>query len=178
MAVTVTKRPTKKRAKTEKVEPEGFSQEQMAKIVGCAQSTISRGIKRGDIDTLPNGRLPASAEEQIRQLWHEDQKLEEENAALERRLKIAETDKSEAVAELQKLKLSVQSGKYIELELVKRDGEDTGERMLAVLRSIAQRVALSLECKCRSAAVVEAAIADEVERVVGELRESKFSGVE
>lgn len=163
-----------KRKKTEKVEPEGFSQEQVARIVGCAQSTVSRAIRRGDVDTLANGRLPESAIEVIRMQWSDDEKANAETAGLERRCKIAETEKQEAHAKLKQMELERQSGRYVELEEVERAGADAAERILGILRSVPQRCAMALECSCRTGAVVEAKIREEVERAIGELGRSMY----
>lgn len=162
------------RGKTERAEPEGYSQEQVARIVGCAQSTVSRMIKRGDVDTLTTGRLPESAIEIIRRQWRDEERANEETASLERRLRIAETEKQEAVAKLKAMEVERETGKYVLLALVQRDGADTAERVLAVLRALPQRVATLLECQCRRAAQVEAAISNEVERAIAELRESLY----
>lgn len=164
----------KKRANSERVEPEGLTQQQVADLVGCAQSTVSKAIKRGDIETLANGRLPESSVEAIRALWRDDQKANEETAALERRLKIAETEKEEANARLKTMQAERESGAYVKLEDVARDAADAAERVLAILRAVPQRTAMALECSCQRAAQVEAKIGAEIERAVAELRESLY----
>lgn len=40
---------------------EGLSQAQLAERVGCAQSTVSRAVARGDLRPLGDGRFPAAA---------------------------------------------------------------------------------------------------------------------
>jgi len=169
-------RPPKKRANTEQVEPEGLTQEQVARIVGCSQSTVSRAIKRGDVDTLTNGRLPESAIETLRALWADDQRAEEETAGLERRLRIAETEKAEALARLRVMEVDRESGRFVDLSVVARDAADASERIKAVLRAIPQRTAMALECACRPAAVVEAKIGEEIERAIAELGKSTYAG--
>jgi hypothetical protein len=164
----------KKRAKDKRVELEGLSQEEASRRVGCAQSTIGRAIRRGDIDTLTNGRIPESEIEKLIELRKEDERASQEHAALERRTLIAETEKAEAMAELKKMQAERESGRFVQLDQVERAGADAAERILSVLRAIPQRVAMALECGCRSGAVVEAKIRDEVERAVGEMRQSLY----
>lgn len=170
----MTRSSAKKRATSEKVEPEGFSQEQAALRASCSQSTVSRAIRRGDIDTLTNGRIPEREIEKLIELRKEEQRTNEEHAALERRTLIAETEKAEAMAELKKMQAERESGRFVQLDQVERAGADAAERILGVLRAIPQRVAMALECSCRTGAVVEAKIRDEVERAVGEMRESLY----
>jgi ParB-like chromosome segregation protein Spo0J len=162
------------RGKTEQAEPEGYSQEQVARIVGCAQSTVSRMIKRGDVETLTSGRLPEAAIEVIRAQWRDEEKANEETASLERRLRIAETEKQEALAKLKTMEVERETGRFVELDAVERAGSDAAERILGVLRAIPQRTAMALECGCRSGAIVEAKIREEVERAIGEMRESLY----
>ena len=170
MAPPVATKPKPKRKRA----PIGLSQEEASQRVGCNQSTISRAIRRGAIETYTNGRIPESQVAKLIELRKEDEQASEEMTALTRRTTIAETLAAEAKAELQQLKLKLESGKYIELAIVKRDGEATGERIQSVLRSVPQRCALGLECACRTAAEVEAVICDEVERAIAELRESEY----
>ncbi len=163
-----------KPAKPEKPPLEGLSQEEAARRVGCSQSTVGRAIARGDIGTLSNGRLPEDAIEILRELRKEDVKVAGETADLERRLLAAETGEREAKMQLRQMEVERESGRFVELAIVQRDGQDTAEKVLAVLRAIPQRTAMALECSCRRAAVVEKKIREEVERAVSELRESLY----
>jgi predicted transcriptional regulator len=158
----------------EKPQLEGLSQEEIARLVGCAQSTVSRAIARGDIATLTNGRVPESEAEKLIELRKRDERVASETAEMERRLLAAQTGEREAKAKLRQLELERESGRFVELELVRRAGADPAERVLAVLRAIPQRTAMALECPCARAAVVEKKISDEVERAIAELRESLY----
>jgi len=173
------KSPAVPAAKPAKVPLEGLSQEEMARFVGCAQSTVGRAIARGDIDTLTNGRLPQSAVAKLRELREEDVKRAGETAELERRLLMAETGEREAKMKLKQLELERESGRFVELAQVQRSGSDAAQRILAVLRALPQRVALEVDAAltapaARRAASVEKIIAVEVERAVGELRRSLY----
>jgi IS30 family transposase len=170
-----TPKPAAKQTVPPKPQLEGYSQEEAAIKVGCAQSTVSRAIARGDIEPLLNGRLPESAIEKLRELRKQDVAASQVTAELERRLLTAETAEREAKAELQKLRLERESGRYVELELVQRDAADASERIVAVLRAVPQRTALALECSCRRAAQVQAKISEEVERAIAELGESTYA---
>ncbi len=97
-----------------------------------------------------------------------------EYSELKNRLDIALAREREAKASLRELQLQHEAGRFIELAVVERDGVDTAERVLAVLRSIPQRTAASLECDCRRAATVEVKISEEIERAVADLRESLY----
>jgi transcriptional regulator with XRE-family HTH domain len=164
--------------------PEGLTQDEIARRVGCSQSTVWRAIAAGKITPLPNGRLPESAAETLGLLRKDEQETDRDNAEelrkLNRRLLEAQTAEREAKAELRALELERQAGRFISLDLVQQDGADTAERVLAVLRAIPQRTAMALECSCRRASVVEKKIREEVERAIAELRESKYirSGAE
>jgi muconolactone delta-isomerase len=160
----------------EKPALEGLTQDDAARKAGCAQSTVWRAIARGDIVTLPNGRVPESEIEKLIALRKQDQESADAVADLKQRLLAAETSEREAKAKLKILELEREAGKYVELEVVARDAADTRERILAVLRAIPQRTAMALECACTRAAVVEKTISDEVERAIGELRKSAFAG--
>ncbi len=157
-----------------KEEPAGYSQEQAAKKLGCSHSTINRAIARGAIEILSNGRIPESEISKLRAIWANDQKKSQASEDLERRLLAAQASEREAKAELAQLKVALESGRYVELEIVKRDGASTAERIVGVMRAIPQRVALALACGCRSGAVVESAIRVEIERAIGELGESMY----
>ncbi len=168
------KKTGKPRAKTEKTEQEGLTQVEIAALAKCSQSTVNRAIKRGDIETLWNGRIAASEAEKLIELRKEEERSNAEHAVLERRLHIAETDKAEAIAKLKAMEVDHKSGRFIELEGVLRDAADTREKVLAILRAVPQRTAMALECPCRRAAVVESKISDEVERAINEIRKSRF----
>jgi hypothetical protein len=169
------------RAKPASVDPEidGLKQEEVARRAGCAQSTVSRAVARGDIVPLTNGRLPESAIDILRKLRKEDEKASAETAELERRLLAAETGEREAKQKLRELELQRESGKYVELDEVQKSGADVAQRILAVLRAMPQRIALEVEAALtappgRRAAAIEKIIALEVERAIGEMRESMY----
>lgn len=166
-------------AKAEKPPLEGLSQEEMARRVGCAQSTITRAIRRGDIETLSNGRVPESAVDKLRELRAADERVSSETDELERRLLAAETGEREAKQKLRELELQRESGRYVELEQVQRSGADAAQRILAVLRAMPQRIAREVDAALmapadRRAAAVEKIVAREVERAVTELRASMY----
>jgi predicted transcriptional regulator len=169
----------KSAAPAPKEKPEGLSQEEMARHVGCAQSTVSRAIARGDVSTLSNGRLPLSAVEALKALRAEDEKASSITADLERRKLAAETAEREAKAALRALELERERGDFVRLADVRRDGADCGERVVGTLRAIPQRTALAIEAALADkqqlrAAAVERLVSAEVERALGELRESLY----
>lgn len=175
------KRTAKKRATFEKAEPEGLSQEDAARRVGCSQSTIGRAIRRGDIDLLANGRIPESEIPKLIEARKADEEASAVTVDLERRLLTAETGEREAKRKLRELELERESGRFVELELVRKDAADARERILSVLRALPQRVAMGVDGALatspdRRAAVIEKLIAEEVERAIAELAESKYAG--
>ena len=153
---------------------EGLTQDEVAARVPCARSSVYRAIARRDIEPLPNGRLPESAVETMQAIREAEENARNDKGTAEQRLLTAQALEREAKAKLSQIQLEREQGRFIELELVQRDAADTAERILAVLRAIPQRTAMALECSCRSAAVVQQKISDEVERAIGELRESLF----
>jgi len=162
-------------------EPEGLTQEEVAKRVGCGQSTVWRAIARGDIAPIANGRLPESAVDTMRELRAKDAAQDAVTGDLERRLLAAQAGEREAKQKLRELELQRESGRFVELALVQKDAEDARERILSVLRAIPQRTAMAVDGALaapadRRAAVLEKIIADEVERAIAELAESKFGG--
>ncbi len=174
-APTKTRRkPAPKKTQAEKPALEGHSQEEAARIVGCAQSTVSRAIARGDIEPLTSGRLPESAIAKLRELRRADAEVAAQDSEWDRRLLQAQAAEREAKARLKQIELERESGRYVELAIVQRDAADTAERILAVLRAIPQRTAMALECECQRAAVIEKKVGDEIERAVAELRDSLF----
>jgi hypothetical protein len=175
-------KPAKRRAKAPEAPeapaapppPEGLTQDEVAARVPCARSSVYRAIARRDIEPLPNGRLPESAVETMQAIRMEEELARGEKGTVEQRLLAAQASEREAKAKLSQLQLEREAGRYVELDLVQRDAADTAERILAVLRAVPQRTAMALECSCRSAAVVQQKISDEIERAIGELRESLF----
>lgn len=166
-------------AAPEKPPLEGLTQEEIARMVGCNQSTVSRAIKRGLIATLTNGRVPLSAADALRELWSEEQKFSDETVELERRVLTAETGEKEAKAKLRQLELEREQGKYVELAQVERAGKDAAHRILAVLRAIPQRTARELDAALasppdRRAAAIEKIMSREVERAIAEMRKSLY----
>jgi predicted transcriptional regulator len=193
LAVSVTKEGTTKPAKTsgaaskasekpakaEKPKLLGLSQEQIARLVGCAQSTVSRAIARGDISTLSDGSIREDQAEILRELRASDERVSQETAQLERRLLLAETGEKEAKAKLRQLELEREQGRFIELAAVERAGADAAQRILAVLRAMPQRIALEVDAALaapadRRAAAVEKIVSREIERAVDEMRKSLY----
>lgn len=159
--------------------PEGLSQDELAKRVGCAPSTVWRAIGRGDIQPLPNGRLPESAADIMRELRAKEAERDAVTSDLERRLLAAQAGEREAKMKLRQLELDRESGRFVELELVQRAGADAAQRILAVLRAIPQRIALEVDGALsappdRRAAAVEKIVAREVERAIEEMRQSLY----
>lgn len=179
MALEMSRPRAKKRATFEKAEPEGLSQEEAARRVGCAQSTIGRAIRRGEVELLTNGRIPESEIPKLIEARKADERESSVMADFERRLKVAETEKAEAQAKLKVMELERESGRFVELDSVKRAGADAAQRILAVLRALPQRCALEVDAALsappeRRAAAIEKIVAREVERAVGEMRESMY----
>lgn len=159
--------------------PEGLSQEEAARRVGCSQSSIGRALARGDIHPLPNGRIPEDAIETLRELRQAAAREDQHTAELERRLLAAQAGEREAKMSLRQLELEREKGSFVELAAVQRAGADAAQRILAVLRAIPQRVALEVDAALtapadRRAAAVEKIVSREVERAVGELRASLY----
>lgn len=157
----------------------GLSQEDAATRVPCAQATISRYVRRGQLTQLPNGRLDECAVEEARALIKANEAGGEMDGDMKRRLDEAMARLREAQAELREIELERESGRFIERVLVEQDASDARERILAVLRAIPQRVAMQVDAALtapfdRRAAVVEKIIAEEVERAVAELSEAKY----
>lgn len=160
-------------------EPEGLTQDELARRVGCSQSTVWRAIARGDLEPLPNGRLPEEAVEIMRRNRQEDERRSGETAELEKRLLLAQTGEREAKMELRKLELERESGRFVELAKVERAGADAAQRILAVLRAMPQRIALELDAALtapaeRRAAAIERIVSREVERALAEMRQSLY----
>lgn len=154
--------------------PAGLSQEDVAARVPCAQATVSKFDRRGWLTHLKNGRLAESAVEEMRARMTAKEEETEGDPGTKRRLELAMTRLREAQAKLRENEVERQSGKFIERAEVERDCAELAERIIAVLRAIGARVALSLECPCRRAAVVKAKIEDEIERAIAQLHESKW----
>lgn len=171
----------KKRAKPEKAAPEGLSQDEAARRVGCSQSTIGRAIRRGDIEILINGRIPESEIPKLIELRKEDERENAEKADLERRMLKAELGEREAKAKLRVMEVERESGRVVDLAVVRADAANARERIIGVLRALPQRVAAEVDAALstpldRRAAVIEKLIAAEVERAIAELAESKYGG--
>lgn len=168
-----------KPAKAEKPKLLGLSQEAIARLVGCAQSTVSRAIARGDISTLSDGSIREDQAEILKELRARDEQVSTETAELNRRLLRAETGEREAKQKLKELELEREQGRFVELDAVERAGRDAAQRILAVLRAMPQRIAREVDAALaapaeRRAAAVEKIVAREVERAVGELRQSLY----
>jgi hypothetical protein len=148
-----------------------------ARLVGVPRSTVRDWITQGPSAHAPrrfaiearHGGDPALAEERV-----DEQADEDDNTDLRQQLLSAQVRERKAISKLRELELEHESGRCVELAVVERDGQDTAERVLAVLRALPQRTALALECACRRAAVVEKVISEEVERAIGEMRESLY----
>jgi hypothetical protein len=134
-------------------------------------------IAQGRVHTHRDGSVSKRGLEDMQQLAEEREETEAsegDSADLRQQLLAAQVRERKAISRLRELELEHESGRYVELAIVQRDGADAAERVLAVLRALPQRVALALECPCQRAAAVKDKIAEEVERAVGELRESMF----
>ncbi len=148
-----------------------------ARRLGVPRSTIRDWLDTGEVE-LDKARLVTTRGMATLKRFAEEreqaQKAEEASKDLGRQLLEAQTRERKAIARLRELELEHESGRFVELAAVQRDGEDTAERVLAVLRALPQRVAMRLECSCRRAAVVEHEIAIEVERAIAELQQSLY----
>lgn len=166
----------RKRNKRPAKAPEGLSQEDVANRVPCAQATVSKFARRGWLSRLPNGRYPEHAVDEVRERLAGNEQADEETTSWKQRAEAATARLREVQVKLRELELERESGRLVELAVVERDAHDAAERILGVIRAIPQRTAMALECGCRSAAVVEAKIRDEVERAVAELGQSTYAG--
>ena len=159
-----------------------FSQQAIADRAGCSQPLISRMVARGELDEhLVGGKLLETAVETVRAYVTRTEADNATDEELERRLAVAETRLKEAQAQLREIDLEREQGRYVALAEVEADGQDLAIRICTVLRAIPQRTALAVEGALaaspeRRAAVIERLISEEVERAIGELRESKFAG--
>lgn len=155
---------------------EGLSQEDVAARVPCAQATVSKLQRRGHLNdfVLPNGRLAEAAVEWVRARLDKKDQGEEESGDLKLRLDTAMARLREAQAQIREIELERESGRFVDLAEVERDGADCGERVVGVLRALPQRVAAVLECPCNRASVVEVKVREEVERAIAEIHDSMF----
>lgn len=160
-----------------------LSGREFARLAMVSHTAVQNWIDAGLIPIRPDGKLDrADALVAVQHLVEDreaDRKERGELAKVRAELTLARRDRERALARLRELELSVESGQYVELALVERDGHDTAERVLAVLRSIPQRTAMAVEgvssaAPSRRAAVVEQIISVELERAIGELRESMY----
>jgi phage terminase Nu1 subunit (DNA packaging protein) len=154
----------------------GTSQAAAARELGVPRSTVRDWIAQGKVQ-LRNKKLTKRAMDQLRQLAgerEESQEDEEESGDLRHQLLQAQVRERRAIGKLRELELAHESGRFVELALVQRDGEDTAERVLSILRAIPQRTALALECSCQRAAVVEQRISEEIERAIAEMKDSTY----
>lgn len=148
-----------------------------ARTIDVPRSTVRDWIAQGRVTTHRDGSITKRGMEQLKQLAKErteEQDDEGETTDMRAQLLAAQVRERKAISRLRELELEHESGRFVELAVVKRDGQDTAERVLAILRALPQRTALALECQCRRAAVVERAISEEVERAIAELRESLY----
>jgi phage terminase Nu1 subunit (DNA packaging protein) len=167
-----------KRSTSNSGEPpfEGFTQEEVADRVPCAQQTVSRYQRKGKLTALPSGKLAACAVEEMRTLLDADDG-DEETGEWKKRAEAATARLREAQASLRELQLEVESGRFVDRAAVERSCADAAQRILGVLRAMPQRIARKVEAALsapehRRAAAAEKIIAGEVERAVEELNRS------
>jgi transcriptional regulator with XRE-family HTH domain len=148
----------------------GLTQVEVANRSGCSQSTVSRLTARGVLSIRDDGRYPEDAPDTVRAYMAASEEKGEELSELERQLTEARRDKVRADARLREMEVELESGRFVERKEVERAVTDAMTVTLAVLRSVPQRTALELQCKCRDAAATDKAISVEVERAISEMK--------
>jgi phage terminase Nu1 subunit (DNA packaging protein) len=145
--------------------------------VGVSRSTVREWATAGLFHRHRDGSVSKRGLEELQRLAEEraaEQEEEEESGDLRHQLLQAQVRERKAIGKLRELELAHESGRYVELALVQRDGADTAERVISILRAIPQRTALALECECQRAAVVEKRIGEEIERAIAEMKDSTY----
>lgn len=158
------------------------SRAELARETGVSRRQIGRLIAAGVLELDPDGKLPLGASKRAiakgRAQVESDKSLVARDNSELRKLKIALTKAQgewrQATAELQRIKVAHQAGKYVERADVEHDARNAAVVIQSVLRSIPQRCALALSCSCRHGAAVEHMLSGEIERAIGTLRESKY----
>lgn len=149
-----------------------------ARKAEVARTTLQTWIADGEVPTDSDGNVPVRAGlAAVKKLLATREVAAEDGAEateLRQQLLQARIRERKAIGKLRELELERESGRFVSLAMVQRDGEDAAERIIAVLRSIPQRCALDLECACRPAAVTEQKLSLEVERAIGELHETLY----
>ncbi len=159
---------------------DGLSQVDLARKVPCSRSSVQRAVTRGDITPLASGRFPATAVDVMRAQRSAETAAADEMQKVKGELIRAKRDRERALADLRRIEVDVQAGKYVELERVRTDAVNSITGFVAVLRSIPQRTAVILDGIAaepdshRRAAKIYALMTDEVERCVAEMRSSLF----
>lgn len=148
----------------------GLTQVEVANRSGCSQSTVSRLTARGVLAFRDDGLYPEDAPDTVRAYMTASDEKDEELSDLERQLTEARRDKVRADARLREMEVEHESGRFIERKEVERAVTDAMSVTLAVLRSVPQRTALELQCKCRDAAATDKVISVEVERAISEMK--------
>ena len=154
-----------------------MSQVKAATLLGISRSTLREWIVAELVEINEQKAVTDKGIQQARELagrLAEKKDDDESPSGLREQLLKAQVRERNAISRLRELELEHESGRYVELAIVQRDGADAAERILAGLRSIPQRSAMGLQCECRKAAVVEKVLVEEVERVVTELRDSLY----
>lgn len=148
-----------------------------ARKLGVARSTVREWAtsqlfhrhRDGSVSKRGLAELAKLAEDRV-----EEEADESDSNKLRQQLLQAQVRERKAIGRLRELELERESGRFVELAVVRRDGEDAAERVISILRAVPQRSAMALECACRRAAVVEKKISEEVERAIGELSDSMY----
>jgi hypothetical protein len=152
------------------------SERELATLLGVSKTAVGEWKDAGEFQLDENGRILREEALEAGKLCVAriaDRKTATVEAAkINSEFIAARRDKERAIADLRRVEADLAAGRYVKLADVESDGRETAERILGVLRQIAQRVARDLECPCRPAAVVEARIREEVERAVAEMKDS------
>src|SRR5688572_21269259 len=127
----------------------GLTQVEVANRAGCSQSTVSRLTARRVLALRDDGLYPEDAPDTVRAYMTASEEKDEAVSELERQLTEARRDKVRADARLREMEVEHESGRFIERKEVERAVVDAMAVTLAVLRSVPQRTALELQCKCR-----------------------------
>ncbi len=148
-----------------------------AREIGVPRSTVREWATARRFHLHRDGSVSKRGMDELRQLAEErnqEQEEQEDNGDLRHQLLRAQIRERKAIGKLRELELAHESGRFVELALVQRDGADTAERVISILRAIPQRTALALECACQRAAVVELRISQEIERAIAEMKDSTY----
>lgn len=152
------------------------TQAEFAERIGKSRSAVNQLVKRGKIP-LVNGKIPLDEALAAYKLVGKDgtnkpTEITGDVANIAVATKKAELVKKTAEAKIAQLELQERERKLIKVEDVEVDARRVAETVRALLLSLPNRVALSLEM--RAANEIQAILDDEINQVLTKLHETKF----